>query len=131
MLRICIVQTHLLVNDSIALDSICMRTSLCKSLAVDLARQVVNKCPLEHRTSHCRHLIFSVWIQVVANALALSAVVHILQGHRKFEGLHEKGRTYHVIIVKGSPARVGMLMPQFALGMQQGCVLCQVLTIHD
>src|SRR5260370_9911642 len=108
-----------------------MGTSLCESFAIDLACQIVNKCPLEYRAAYRCHLMFSVRVQVVTNTVTLSTIVDVLPSHRQLEGLHEKGSSHHVIIVKCSPAGVAVLMPQFTFGMQQGRVFCQVLTVHN
>src|SRR5258706_2251931 len=115
-----LIQSHCLIDDAITLDGIGMRTSLVERFTVDLACEIVNESPLEYRTAHGGYLVLGIRIEIVADALALSAIVHVLQRHSQFQCLHEEGRANHIIVVKGAPTAVGVLMSQFALAVQKG-----------
>src|SRR5579884_159482 len=120
---ISLIESHGFIDDAISLDGIGMGTRLIERLAVNPGSKVVDVGPLQYRAPHCCYLILGIWIEVVADTLPLRAIVHILQCHRQFQGLHEESRADHVIIIEGSPTRIGVLMPQLTFAMQKRRVL--------
>src|SRR5579875_4134270 len=125
------IQAHGLINDAISLDGIGMGTCFIERLAINLGGKVVDVGPLQDRATDGGYLILSIRIEIIADTLPLRAIIDILQGHRQLQGLHEESSANHVIVIEGSPTRIGVLMPQLALAMQKRRVFRQVLAIHN
>src|SRR5579885_2723795 len=94
------------VDELVRAHGVLLVLRLAQLRPVDAAGDAVDEAPLEDRAPDGADGILGVRIEVEAEPLAVLAVPGTTQLERELEGLHERRRAHHVVVVERAPAAV-------------------------